>query len=127
VRVRRGERRLTQALSRRSEMYNFAIVALLALGTLKLVDFVVDNVSGLERFRSLLTFVVAIGAVVSLDYSLFDGFGIAVRDRDTGMWITGFLVAGMTVPWRAMFAWLTHEKAMGDETLGHHSPIRRVA
>jgi hypothetical protein len=108
-------------------MYHFAIVALVALGTLKLVDFVVDNVSLLERFRSLCTFVVAIGTIWFLDYSLFDGFDIAVRDRDTGVWITGFLVAGMTVPWRAMFAWLTHEKAMGDETLGHHSPMRRVA
>ncbi len=108
-------------------MYHFAIVALLALATLKLVDFVVDNLSGLERFRSLFTFVVAIGAVWFLDYSLFDGFAVAVRDRDVGVWMTGFLVAGMTVPWRAMFAWLTHEKAMGDETLGHHSPMRRVA
>ncbi len=108
-------------------MYHFAIVAMLALGTLKLVDFVVDNVSGLERFRSLFTFVVAIGAVWVLDYSLFDGFGVAVRNRDTGIWITGFLVSGMTVPWRAMFAYLTHEKATGDETLGQHSPMRRVA
>lgn len=108
-------------------MYHFAIVALLALGTLKLVDFVADNVPGLERFRSLLTFVVGIGAVWLLDYSLFDGFAIDVRDRDIGMWMTGFLVAGMTIPWRALFAWLTHEKATRDETLGHHSPMRRVA
>ena len=43
------------------------------------------------------------------------------------VWMTGFLVAGLTVPWRAMFAWLTHEKAAGDETLGVHSPMRRVA
>src|SRR4051812_37635400 len=41
---------------RRSEMYHFAIVALLALATLKLVDFLVDNIPGLERFRSLGTF-----------------------------------------------------------------------
>jgi hypothetical protein len=108
-------------------MYHFAIVAMLALGTLKFVDFVVDNVSGLERFRSLFTFIVAIGAVVTLDYSLFEGWSIAIQDRDAGMWITGFLVSGMTVPWRAMFAYLTHEKATGDETLGQHSPMRRVA
>ena len=108
-------------------MYHFAIVALLALATLKLVDFVVDNVAILERFRSLGTFVVGIGAVWMLDYSLFDGFAVAVRDRATGLWMTGFLVAGLTVPWRAMFAWLTHEKAAGDETLGVHSPMRRVA
>lgn len=108
-------------------MYHFAIVAMLALGTLKLVDFIVDNVGGLERFRSLFTFIVAVGAIGALDYSLFDGWAVAVRDRDVGMWITGFLVAGMTVPWRAMFAYLTHEKATGDETLGQRSPMRRVA
>lgn len=108
-------------------MYHFAIVALLALATLKLVDFVVDNVSGLERFRSLGTFVVGIGAVWMLDYSLFDGFAVDVRDHASGVWMTGFLVAGLTVPWRAMFAWLTHEKATADETLGVHSPIRRAA
>ena len=108
-------------------MYHFAIVALLALATLKLVDFVVDNLTVLERFRSLCTFIVGIGAVLFLDYSLFDGFGVDVRDQDTGVWITGFVVAGLTVPWRAMFSWLTHEKAMGDESLGHHSPMRRVA
>ena len=108
-------------------MYHFAIVALLALATLKLVDFIVDNVSSLERFRSLGTFVVGIGAVWMLDYSLFDGFAVDVRDHNTGLWMTGFLVAGLTVPWRAMFAWLTHEKATGDETLGVHSPMRRVA
>jgi len=108
-------------------MYDFAVVALLALATLKLVDFLVDNLPGLERFRSLGTFLVAMGAVWVLDYSLFDGFGVAVRDENTGLWMTGFLVAGLTVPWRAMFAWLTHEKATVDETLGHHSPMRRVA
>jgi hypothetical protein len=107
-------------------MYHFAIVALLALATVKLVDFVVDNLSMLERFRSLCTFIVAVGAVWFLDYSLFDGFGVAVRDQDTGTWITGFVVAGLTVPWRAVFSWITHEKAI-DESLGHHSPMRRVA
>ena len=42
-------------------MYDFAIVALLALATVKLVDFLTDNLGGLDRFRSLLTFVVAGG------------------------------------------------------------------
>jgi len=36
-------------------------------------------------------------------------------------------VAGLTVPWRALFAWLTHEKALGEESLGVHAPMRRVA
>ncbi len=108
-------------------MYHFAIVAMLALASVKLVDFLTDNLELLHRFRGLLTFVVAIGGVWFLDYSLFDGFGVAVRDRDMGMWITGFMVAGMTVPWRAMFGWLTHDHATKDETLGEHLPIRRAA
>lgn len=109
-------------------MYTFAIVALLALGTVKLVDFLADNVEQFGRIRSLLTFVVSVGTVVALDYSMFEGWGATIRDRDLGVWITGFLVAGMTVPWRAAFTWLTHDRAMADETLGHHAPmIRKVA
>jgi hypothetical protein len=108
-------------------MYTFAIVALLALATVKLVDFLADNIAIAGRFRSLLTFVIAVGAVLWLDYSMFDGFGTAVRDRDLGMWMTGFIVAGLTVPWRAAFSWITHDRALSDETLGHHMPIRKVA
>lgn len=108
-------------------MYTFAIVALLALATVKIVDFLADNVDLAGRFRSLLTFVVAIGAVLWLDFSMFDGFGTAIRDRDLGLWMTGFVVAGFTVPWRAAFAWITHDRAQSDETLGNHMPMRKVA
>ena len=109
-------------------MYTFAIVGLLALATVKLVDFLADNIGPARRFRSLLTFVVAIGAVLALDYSMFDAFGADISDRDLGLWMTGFIVAGLTVPWRAVFSYITHDRAMSDETLGHHSPIlRKVA
>jgi hypothetical protein len=108
-------------------VYHFAIIALLALATVKVVDVLTDNVGALARYRSLLAFAIALGGVWALDYSLFAGFGIAVRDAAIGTWATGFLVAGMTVPWRAAFAWLTHAKAVGDETLGDHAPMRRVA
>lgn len=109
-------------------MYTFAIVALLALATVKLVDFLADNLPMAERFRSLLTFVVAVGAVLWLDYSLFGGWDVAIRNRDIGVWATGFIVAGGTVPWRALFSFMTHDRATSDETLGHHTPmIRKVA
>ena len=108
-------------------MYHFAIVALLALATVKIVDFLAGNLPMVERLRSLLTFVLGIGAVWVLDYSLFDGFGVDVRNHDTGVWITGFMVAGLTVPWRALFGYLTHDRATVDETLGHPVPIRKVA
>ncbi len=109
-------------------MYTFAIVALLALAVVKVVDVLTDNVEALERFRSLLTIGFGIGAVLWLDYSLFDGFDVALDDRDAGLWLTGFMVAGMTVPWRAVFGYLTHDRAPADETLGRPSPmIKRAA
>lgn len=108
-------------------MYTFAIVVLLALGTVKLVDFLADNLDVVRRYRSLLTFVVAVAAVVALDWSMFEAFGTPIRDRDLGVWMTGFLVAGMTVPWRALFGYLTHDRSAGDEVLGHRAPMRKVA
>src|SRR5262245_49029699 len=103
-------------------MYDFAIVALLALGTVKVLDFLADNVP-----KSLVTFITAVGVVVALDYSLFRGFGITVRNDTLGVWITGFMVAGATVGWRAVFGYLTHDRATRDETLGEHRPLRRAA
>jgi hypothetical protein len=108
-------------------MYDFAVVALLALAVVKLVDFAGDNVTQLRRMRSLLTFVGSVAAVWLLDYSLFERFGIDVRDQATGVWLTGFMVAGLTVPWRAAFGWLTHNRAEQDETLGDHSHSLRSA
>jgi hypothetical protein len=105
-------------------MYDFAIVALLALATLKLVDYVSDVAEPVRKFRSLLTFVVAVGATVLLDYSVFTGWGIDIRNAGVGMWITGFMVAGLTVPWRALFGYLTHDRAASDETLGDTAHIR---
>ncbi len=109
-------------------MYDFAVVALLALATLKLGDFLTDAVPQLSKLRSLMTFVIAVGATVLVDYSVFKAWGITVRNATVGTWTTGFIVAGLTVPWRALFAWLTHDRATGDETLGEHgSAIVRAA
>ncbi len=108
-------------------MYDFAIVALLALATLKLVDFLSDAIPQLRSMRSLATFVIGVGATVLLDYSLFRGFGIGIRNDTVGVWVTGFVVAGMTVPWRALFGYLTHDRATADETLGEHTPKVRAA
>jgi hypothetical protein len=108
-------------------MYDFAIVALLALATLKLVDFLTDAIPQLRSLRSLMTFVIAIGATLLLDYSVFKGWGIGIRNDTVGTWVTGFVVAGLTVPWRALFAYLTHDRARADETLGDQTPSVRAA
>lgn len=108
-------------------MYDFAVLALLALAVVKVVDVLTEHVRGLERMRSVLTFLAGIGAVWALDYSVFARWGVDVRNADTGMLLTGLVVAGMTTPWRALFGWLTHERAAGDETLGEHAPLRAAA
>jgi hypothetical protein len=105
-------------------MYQFAIVALLALAVVKLVDFVDGTIPALSGFRSVFTFVFGIASVWALDYSLFDGFGIATRNRNMAMLMTGLIVAGLTVPWRALFGFMTHDRAAGDETLGGSSHMR---
>ena len=68
-------------------MYQFAVIALLALATVKLVDFIVDFLPSDDRgvMRSLLTFVVAIGGVWALDFSMFAGWGIDMRNENLAL------------------------------------------
>jgi hypothetical protein len=108
-------------------MYTFAVVVLMALAIVKVVDFVMDFLPDMTGVRTLITFVLSIGAVWLLDYSLFDQFGVAIRNHATGVWLTGFMVAGATSAWRALFGYLTHDHATLDETLGDHRPLRKVA
>jgi hypothetical protein len=41
--------------------------------------------------------------------------------------MTALLVTGLTVPWRAVFRWLTYDASTIDEPLGEHTKLRRVA
>ena len=110
-------------------MYHFAVVALLAIGTIKLVDFLADLIPmrQLPALRTLLTYAAAFGGVWILDYSVFEGWAIDVRNHGVSVWMTGFLVAGTTVAWRAAFRWLTHDSSTIDEPLGEHTKLRKVA
>jgi hypothetical protein len=109
-------------------MYDFAVIALLAVGTIKVVDFLVDLIPRqIPAVRSLLTFAAAIGAVWALDYSVFEGWSLDVRNHAVGVWMTALLVTGLTVPWRAVFRWLTHDASTIDEPLGERTKLRRVA
>ena len=73
-------------------MYHFAVVALLGLAVLKVADLLEDFVPGLARMNALLTYVLAVAAAVALDYSVFRGFHIPVRDAWMGSWFTGFII-----------------------------------
>ena len=87
-------------------MYEFAVVLLLGLATLKVVDLLADLLPGIGQARTLVTFLVATGAVVALDYSVFQGFGITVRENWIGTVVTGLIVGSLTTAWRALFAYL---------------------
>lgn len=105
-------------------MYAFAILVLSGLAIVKLVDFIVDLVGERHGMRSLLTFILAIGSMWVLDFSVFDAWGMTVRDHAMGVWMTGFMVAGITSGWRALFGYLTHDHATLDETLGDHRELK---
>lgn len=109
-------------------MYEFTMLAMLALALIKVVDFLVDQMAGLERMRSTMTFIGAVGGMYALDFSLFRAWGLEVSSDWMGVAATGFMVAGITVAWRAVFSYVTHQTSPLDESLGDHHPLlERVA
>ena len=99
-------------------MHDFLITILLGLALFKIVDLVEDLVPGLTRFHTLVTLVLAVAGVYAVDYSLFQGYDIALRESYMELWATGFIVAGTTSAWRAMFHWLG--SAEGEEPEVRH-------
>jgi hypothetical protein len=87
-------------------MYEFAVVALLGLATLKVVDLLSELVPSIAKARTLTTFVVSVAAVVALDYSVFQGFGIAVRENWLGTVMTGFVVGALAAAWQTVLGYL---------------------
>jgi len=87
-------------------MYHFAVAALLALATLKVVDLLEGLMPAVARFRSLLTFALAIGVAVALDFSVFAGYDITVRETWMGTWGTGLIIGALAAVWQALFVYL---------------------
>ena len=100
-------------------MHDFAITVLLGLALFKIVDLLEDLVPGLTKFHALATLVLAVAGTMALDYSIFESYGIGIRDADMGVWVTGLIVAGTTSAWRAMFHWLGSSE--GDEPEVRHT------
>jgi hypothetical protein len=106
-------------------MYDFAITVLLGLALFKIVDVLEDLVPGLTKYHTLATMVLAVGGVYAINYSLFDAWGVTLREHWMGMWATGFVVAGTTSVWRAAFHWLGSSE--GDEPAVRHTGHLRSA
>ena len=106
-------------------MYEFAVVTLLGLATLKVVDLLTEFVPGISRVRTLTTFVVALLAVVGLDHSMFSGFGITVREEWVGILLTGFIVGSLAGVWHAILGYLGSDEVTTVE--GHRAGRPRIA
>ncbi len=87
-------------------MHDFTIVVLMGLGLWKVVDLLEDLVPSLTRLHNLITIALGVAAAVAIDYSMFRGFHVVLRDSWMGSWATGFAIAGTTSAWRALFRWL---------------------
>ncbi|MFN2504574.1 MAG: hypothetical protein ABR540_10170 [Acidimicrobiales bacterium] len=106
-------------------MYEFAVLALLGLATLKVVDLVTELAPGIVRVRTLATFVLALVAIVALDHSMFSSFGVTVREAWVGTVLTGLVVGSLAGAWQAVLGYLG---ASGDTTInGRRSDRPRIA
>ncbi len=103
-------------------MYEFATVTLLGLVALKVTDLVIENVPGLDRIRTLFTFVLAIVVAVALDYSVFAGFGITVREAWMGTVGTGLVVGSLASAWATVLGWLGTGSAAGTAGIRNERP-----
>jgi hypothetical protein len=107
-------------------MHDFLILAFLGLALFKIVDLLEDLVPSLTRFHSLMTIALAVAGTIALDYSVFTGYDIVLRESYMGLWATGFMVAGMTSAWRAVFHWLGSSEGEEPE-VRHHAKPRSIA
>ena len=87
-------------------MYTFAVTLLLGLALFKFVDVLEDLAPDTTRLHNLVTLVFSVAAVFAMDFSLFEGWNIALREDWMGTLLTGLTVAGATSVWRAGFHWL---------------------
>jgi len=82
-------------------MYDFAIVALLGLATWKVVGMVLGlfNLDLTSSLKAVFTLGIGIVAALVLDYSVFAGWDVTIRNADTGVVMTGLMVGGLAYVW----------------------------
>jgi hypothetical protein len=103
-------------------MYEFAVVTLLGLVALKVTDLVIENVPGLDRIRTLFTFTLAVVFALALDYSMFDGFGVTVREAWMGTVGTGLVIGSLASAWAALLGWFGSSSISGTTTVRNERP-----
>ena len=99
-------------------MYTFAVILLLGLALFKIVDAFEDLAPATAKLHGLLTLGIAVIGAFVIEFSLFDDWGVALREDWMGTFLTGAAVAGTTSVWRAAFGWLG--SAEGEEPEVRH-------
>lgn len=105
-------------------MYTFAVTLLLGLALFKMVDVLEELVPDLTKLHGAVTLGLAIATAFVIDFSLFGGFDVALREDWMGTLLTGAVVAGTTTVWRSAFHWLGSSE--GEEPEVRHQPTRMV-
>lgn len=103
-------------------MYEFAVVTLLGLVALKVTDLVIENVPGLDRIRTLFTFTLGILFAIALDYSVFAGFGVEVREAWMGTIGTGLVIGSLASAWTALLGWFGTNSVSDTTTVSKGRP-----
>lgn len=106
-------------------MYTLAVTLLLGLALFKMVDVLEDLVPDLTKLHGLVTAGLGVIGAFAIDYSLFEGFGVSLRENWMGTLVTGLALAGTTSIWRAVFRWLGSSD--GEEPVARHQPTRHVS
>jgi hypothetical protein len=95
-------------VSKEVHMYHFAIVALLGLACWKVTGMVLGFM-GREmegHLKAFVTLLVGVLGTYALDYSLFAGWDIAVRESYMGWVFTGLIVGASAYVWHHMIGYL---------------------
>ncbi|MGH9153557.1 MAG: hypothetical protein ACRD03_14400 [Acidimicrobiales bacterium] len=109
-------------------MYTFAVTLLLGLALFKIVDTVEDLAPGTTKLHGLVTLLVGIAGAFAIDFSMFEGWSVALREAWMGTFLTGVTVAGATSVWRAAFHWLGSSEGEEPEVRHlHRSTVGRAA
>ena len=97
-------------------MYDFAIVALLGLAIWKAVGMVLGfvNVETTSAVKAFITLGLGVVAALTLQYSLFAGWGVAIGNETYGQIITGLIAGSMA------------ERAFSQSQIDALIPMRRV-
>jgi protein-S-isoprenylcysteine O-methyltransferase Ste14 len=106
-------------------MHDFLTVAFVGLAIFAVANFLEDLVPMLRRYHGFVMIALGVGAAYWMDYSMFRGWEITLRNDDTGLILTGLALAGTTSVWRGLHHWLGASE--GEEPEERKSHMRLAA